>query len=55
MTVVMPAGVQTARDLVGPAISQAVGRLSPAVRAVASYHLGLSDAAGQPIAAGGTG
>jgi geranylgeranyl diphosphate synthase type I len=55
MTVVMPAGVQTARDLVGPAIAEAVGRLSPAVRTVASYHLGLSDAAGQPIAAGGTG
>ena len=55
MTVVMPAGVQTARDLVGPAIAEAVGRLSPAVRTVASYHLGLADAAGQPIAAGGTG
>jgi len=55
MTVVMPAGVQTARDLVGPAISGAVGRLSPAVRTVASYHLGLSDATGQPIAGGGTG
>src|SRR5580693_7174880 len=55
MTVVMPAGVQTARDLVGPAIAEAVARLSPAVRTVASYHLGLADATGQPIAAGGTG
>ncbi len=55
MTVVMPAGVQTARDLVGPAIAEAVSRLSPAVRTVASNHLGLAAAAGQPIAAGGTG
>jgi geranylgeranyl diphosphate synthase, type I len=41
MTAVMPAGVETARDLVGPAIAAAVGRLSPDVRAVAAYHLGL--------------
>ncbi len=40
MTVTMPAGVQTARDLVGPAIAEAVNRLSPAVRTVAAYHLG---------------
>jgi geranylgeranyl diphosphate synthase type I len=41
MTAVMPAGVETARDLVGPAIIAAVDRLSPDVRAVAAYHLGL--------------
>jgi geranylgeranyl diphosphate synthase, type I len=41
MTAVMPAGVETARDLVGPAIAAAVDRLSPEVRAVAAYHLGL--------------
>ncbi|HEY2508348.1 MAG TPA: polyprenyl synthetase family protein [Streptosporangiaceae bacterium] len=52
MTVTMPAGVQTARDLVGPAIADAVTRLSPEVRAVAEYHLGLADANGQPIAGG---
>ena len=37
----MPAGVETARDLVGPAIAAAVDRLSPEVRTVAAYHLGL--------------
>jgi geranylgeranyl diphosphate synthase, type I len=41
MTAVMPAGVATARDLVGPAIAAAVDRLSPDVRVVAAYHLGL--------------
>jgi geranylgeranyl diphosphate synthase, type I len=44
MTAVMPAGVATARDLVGPAIAAAVDRLSPDVRAVAAYHLGLDGA-----------
>jgi len=55
MTVTMPAGVQSARDLTGPAISAAVARLSPAVRTVAAYHLGLADAAGQPIPGGAGG
>jgi geranylgeranyl diphosphate synthase, type I len=51
MTMTMPPGVQEARDLVGPAISAAVGRLSPDVRRVAAYHLGLADADGQPVTA----
>ncbi len=42
MTAVMPAGVATARDLVGPAIAAAIAGLSPEVRPVAAYHLGLS-------------
>src|SRR5262249_19172366 len=42
MTAVMPAGVVTARDLVGPAMTAAVARLSPEVRTVAAYHLGLA-------------
>src|SRR5215469_9634352 len=42
MTAVMPAGVATARDLVGPAMAAAVARLSPEVRTVAAYHLGLA-------------
>jgi geranylgeranyl diphosphate synthase, type I len=42
VTAVMPAGVATARDLVGPALATAVERLSPDVRTVAAYHLGLS-------------
>src|SRR5215469_16641928 len=52
MTVTMPAGVQSARDLTGPAIADAVTRLSPAVRTVAAYHLGLADAAGNPVPGG---
>ena len=54
MTATMPAGVETARDLVGPAIAAAVGRLSTDVRVVASYHLGLTDAEGQPESRKGT-
>jgi len=46
MTAVMPAGVATARDLVGPAIAAAVDRLSPDVRQVAAYHLGLDGGSG---------
>ncbi|MBO0773470.1 MAG: polyprenyl synthetase family protein [Actinobacteria bacterium] len=42
MTAVIPAGVETARDLVGPAMATAVARLSPDVRPVAEYHLGLA-------------
>src|SRR5262249_19619878 len=42
MTAVMPAGVVTARDLVGPAMATAIARLSPEVRPVAAYHLGLA-------------
>jgi geranylgeranyl diphosphate synthase type I len=53
MTATMPAGVETARDLVGPAIAAAVSRLSPDVRSVAAYHLGLADAAGQPTGTDG--
>jgi geranylgeranyl diphosphate synthase, type I len=52
MTMTMPAGVQEARDLVGPAIEAAVARLSPEVRAVAAYHLGLADAEGRPVREG---
>jgi geranylgeranyl diphosphate synthase, type I len=59
MTAVMPAGVATARDLVGPAMAAAVARLSPEVRTVAAYHLGLAGLNGQapehaPVAGDGT-
>jgi geranylgeranyl diphosphate synthase, type I len=53
MTATIPAGVETARDLVGPAIAAAVSRLSPDVRSVAAYHLGLADADGQPAGTDG--
>ena len=49
MTVVMPAGVAVARDLVGPATEAAINRLSPRVRRVAAYHYGLADAEGNPV------
>jgi geranylgeranyl diphosphate synthase, type I len=56
MTATIPAGVATARDLVEPAISAAVDRLSPEVRTVAAYHLGLAEADGtQPVRPGGAG
>ncbi|HLQ53549.1 MAG TPA: polyprenyl synthetase family protein, partial [Streptosporangiaceae bacterium] len=53
MTATIPAGVETARDLVGPAIAVAVRRLSPDVQSVAAYHLGLAGAGGQPAGADG--
>ncbi len=53
MTATIPAGVETARDLVGPAIAVAVRRLSPDVQSVAAYHLGLAVAGGQPAGADG--
>ena len=52
MTVVMPAGVAVARDLVGPATEAAINRLSPGVRRVAAYHYGLADAEGNPVRVG---
>ena len=53
MTAVMPDGVAVARDLVGPALAAAVDRLTPEVRRVAAYHLGLTDAEGRPAGSGG--
>jgi hypothetical protein len=47
----MPEGVALARDLVGPAMEAAIARLTPDVRAVAAYHLGFADAAGNPAGA----
>jgi geranylgeranyl diphosphate synthase type I len=46
VTTTIPAGVETARDLVGPALAAWVDRLSPEVRPVAAYHLGLTNADG---------
>jgi geranylgeranyl diphosphate synthase, type I len=53
MTATIPAGVESARDLVGPAVAAAANRLSPDVRIVACYHLGLTDAEGRPAGRGG--
>jgi geranylgeranyl diphosphate synthase type I len=52
VTVVMPAGVAVARDLVGPATEAALNRLTPRVRRVAAYHYGLADAQGNPVSGG---
>jgi geranylgeranyl diphosphate synthase, type I len=52
VTVVMPAGVAVARDLVGPATEATIARLSPGVRGVAAYHYGLADEDGNPISEG---
>jgi geranylgeranyl diphosphate synthase, type I len=52
VTVVMPAGVAVARDLVGPATEAAINRLSAGVRRVAAYHYGLADSAGNPVKVG---
>ena len=54
MTAVMPAGVATARDLVGPAMAAAIAQLSPEVRPVAAYHLGLGGVNGHAPANGRT-
>jgi geranylgeranyl diphosphate synthase, type I len=52
VTAVMPEGVAIARDLVGPAMEAAIARLTPQVRIVAAYHLGLADAEGNPTHGG---
>jgi geranylgeranyl diphosphate synthase type I len=41
VTATIPAAVETARDYVSPALAAAVNRLSPDIREVAAYHLGL--------------
>jgi geranylgeranyl diphosphate synthase type I len=49
----MPEGVAIARDLVGPALAASLDRLTPEVRAVAAYHLGMIDSDGRPSGSGG--
>jgi geranylgeranyl diphosphate synthase type I len=55
MTVVIPAGVITARDIVRPALNAALERLTPSMRQVAAYHLGLAEADGTARASGAGG
>ena len=52
MTATIPAAVETARDCVGPAMAAAVNRLSPDIREVAAYHLGLPGTDGSQPASG---
>jgi geranylgeranyl diphosphate synthase type I len=53
MTAIVPAGVTTARDIVRPALEASLERLTPTMRQVAAYHLGLADAAGKTTDAAG--
>jgi geranylgeranyl diphosphate synthase, type I len=49
----VPASLDRARALVGPATRRAVARLHPGVARVAGYHAGFADAAGRPVEGGG--
>ena len=51
--VALPSEVGTARELVLPALVDAVGGLDAASRKVVSYHLGWTDQDGREIASGG--
>jgi geranylgeranyl diphosphate synthase type I len=53
VTATLPAAVETAKDCVGPAMGAAVDRLSPDIREVAAYHLGLPGHTGSRIAGAG--
>jgi geranylgeranyl diphosphate synthase, type I len=53
VTATIPVAVETARDCVGPAMAAAVDRLSPDIREVAAYHLGLPGNDGRPPGAPG--
>ena len=57
MTAVLTPALHRSRDLVQPALQAAVRRLDPTSRAVASYHLGWTEADGsvRPTATGGGG
>jgi geranylgeranyl diphosphate synthase type I len=55
MTITTPDSVTEVRDLLRPALAATVDRLSPEVRAVAAYHLGLTDAEGRPAGPGSGG
>jgi geranylgeranyl diphosphate synthase, type I len=52
-TATLPAALETARDCFGPAMQAAVDRLSPDIREVAAYHLGLRGRDGRPPGAPG--
>ena len=53
MTLVLPPALAQIRDVVDPALRRAVDTLDPTACALASYHLGWVDAAGQPTIGGG--
>jgi geranylgeranyl diphosphate synthase type I len=51
----VPAALGEARDLVLPAMRDAVGRLDETDRRIVAYHLGWTDLAGSPTSGGGKG
>jgi geranylgeranyl diphosphate synthase, type I len=53
VTTMLTPVLHRSRDAVEPALRAAVDRLDPATRALASYHLGWTEADGTPRAAGG--
>jgi geranylgeranyl diphosphate synthase type I len=53
MTIALPQTLHRSRDIVEPALREAVARLDPTSARIAAYHLGWVDAAGQPTASGG--
>ena len=53
MTIALPNTLLRARDVVEPALRDAVGRLDPESRRLASYHFGWTDAAGRPTSHNG--
>ncbi|HWB65474.1 MAG TPA: polyprenyl synthetase family protein [Mycobacteriales bacterium] len=53
MTITLPPMLGRSRELVEPALRDAVGRLDPASAQVAAYHFGWQDLDGQPTTAGG--
>jgi geranylgeranyl diphosphate synthase type I len=50
-TATLPAALETARGCIAPAMTAAIGRLSPDVREVAAYHLGGAGKALRPALA----
>lgn len=53
MTMVLPAEVTVARDLVEPALRRAVDELAPSMRTISRYHFGWADAQGRETPGGG--
>jgi geranylgeranyl diphosphate synthase type I len=51
----VPEVLRRARELVSPALAEAVNSLSPELRPIVAYHLGWTDAAGRPEGANGNG
>ena len=49
----MPPALLRARDMIEPALRESIRDLAPDIQRVVGYHLGFSDAEGQPVAGEG--